>query len=602
MRSFLLFLLISPILFSACRPDRSGAVAPERVPSPQFLGETPKGAMRTDGTGSYGGQLQLALTEEPTSFHPLYCNNNDLIDGSVFSHCWNYDLALQEGEPGLCESYERSEDGLDYLFTLREGLRWSDGEPVTAIDFEFTYRALIDPAMGETDREGFRQGDGKTYPRFELLDDRHFRFHLAMPDVMFLYRAGSMMVIPEHKFAKWYKEGKLADAFTPEMAQEDWVSSGPFVVKAIDQGKRVLLERNPYFWMIDKDGKRLPYLDRVEFSIIPDLAVTVQRFLDGNLDMIELRSEMYAQLKQREERDHLIVEDLGPGFTTNYLMFNLDGRKNREGRPYVDPVKLKWFQNVNFRRAIAHALDRESMVRIALQGKGQPLWSYYTSANKRWYNDRVVRYPYNPDLARQILLGEGFHQREGILYDPDNHPVRFRLSCPSENPTRIQFLNIIQKNLSQLGIELELLPKPFSELKQLLSNSRDFDAVILGWVAGVPPDPAQAKNVLLSSGNSHFWQPGLEKPATEKEAEIDRLMERCIQETDEDSRKEAFDQLQILFSEELPIIQLVVHDMLFTARPYVGALKPSLLPPMLYWNLEELYLTEIPEGRIEKMQ
>ncbi len=569
------------------------AEAPKAEPAP--VGETPRGAMVVQGEiGRYGGQLRLSLQDDPHSLHPLLTTNNDLVYGTIFSHCWNFNPISQQGEPGLCERYERSPDGLQYLFTLREGLRWSDGHPLTADDFAFTYEALLDPTLEGAQRDWFRQSEESEekalYPRLEVIDDRHFRFTLHRRDAMFHYTVGNVMVIPRHIWEERQKAGHFEQAFHPSMPANLWVSSGPFVIKEIVPGHHVLLERNPYYWRVDGLHQRLPYLDSVLYTIIQDPSVSVQRFLDGSIDLIEVRSEFYAQLKQREERDHLIVRDLGSGFTTNYLMFNLDPRSDASGRPYVDPIKLSWFQNVQFRKAIAYALDRESMVRIALQGKGQPLWAYYTPANKVWSSERVIRYPYSLEKARQILKDEGFTWLDGQLHDPEGHPVRFSLTTQSENPTRIQFLNIIQENLSRLGIEIELRPMPFHVIKRALATTRDFDAVILGWIAGIPPDPAMAKNVLLSKGAAHFWSLGQKTPQTPWEARIDLLMMRCTDEIDQQARKQAFDEIQYIFSDKLPLIQLVVHNTLVAARSNVKAFSPSLLPPILQWNIDQLYL------------
>ncbi len=362
----------------------------------------------------------------PRSFHPLVWNSGDLLRNQVYAPCWRYHPIRHEEEPGLCEAYERSKDGLVYTFTLRDGLKWSDGTPLTAADFEFTYRALLDPQLKSANKDKFKQGrdsEGQTlYPSIQVLDDRRVQFTLHIKDVLFHMTAGSIPILPKHRLEQWQIEGQFNNAFSDTEHLSLMPTSGPFRIESFVPGDSMLLVRNPNYWRSDEEGLPLPYVDEVFYKTVRDPGEAVHLFLNGELDLIDLRPEFYEYVKAREDQDHLWVRDLGPGFSTHYIMFNLDPT-DLEGRTPLDPVKRRWFQKLAFRQAISYAIDRNQMVRQAFLGKGRPLWSYYTPANRNWFTEDVQRYPYNPDKALELLQSEGFVLKGRQLYDEEGHRV-----------------------------------------------------------------------------------------------------------------------------------------------------------------------------------
>lgn len=570
------------------------------TPKPPFAGEIPKGAEKVDDmeVGKYGGTFVVALAGNPKSFNPLLANETsttEILMGPVYESCWDYDNKKQEGQPGLCESFTRSDDGLEYTFVLREGLRWSDGSPMTADDFEFSYKVITDPAVPNSVKDLFRQGDdAEGNPRFPTLtkvDARTFKFKLFEANALFHFAVGSLYVVPKARWEKAYTAGEFNSAMTLQTPPGDMVASGPFVISDFKTEERVVLTRNPHFWKVDPDGNRLPYLNRIIFVIVPDFNTSLLKFRNGDTDVLEVRPEDYETLKKSEKDGAYTVHDLGPAFNTNYLMFNLDDRADKDGNPYVPVVKQKWFGDKNFRKAVSHAIDRDGIVRTVLSGRGQPLWGFTSPGNKKWYpgDDKLVTYPYDLDKARELLTASGFVDKDGTLHDADGNPVEFTLITNSENSTRIAMLNVIKDDLKKLGINASIRPVPFNDVVTSMRDTRNFEGVLLGWGTGIPPDPAQSKNILLSSGRSHAWYPEQKTPATPWEARIDELVKVNSASSDDTERRKSSDEIYRIFSDELPQIMLVVAGDAVAARDNIGNLKASPLRPKAYWNVEQLF-------------
>ncbi len=549
--------------------------------------------VRDGEVGRYGGELRLTIEGGPPTFNPLLANESsstEVIHGITHSSCWDYDFVRQQEIPGLCESFERSPDGLQYTFTLREGLRWSDGHPLTTADVEFSFRILADPAVPVPTRDLLDDGHG--LPTFEKLDERRFRFTLPAPNVRFHSAVASVYFVPEHIWGEAYAGGRFARTMGTDEDPAKVVASGPFRLKRYTAGAKVVLERNPHYWKVDSAGNRLPYLDRLVFVVVPDLNGAFHKFVAGETDLHEVHAHHYEALERRQAGTDYRLVDLGPGFDTYWFMFNLDDGARPDGTPFVDPVKAAWFRDRRFRQAISHAIDREDLVRRVLRGRGVPLWGFYSPANRNWAGGDVRRYPYDLGRARALLTEAGFASRDGRLHDAGGHPVEFTVVTNAENALRVAMLSAIAEGLGLLGIEARVRPLQFNALVQTLHARRDFEAMLLGWGSGVPPDPSQSSNIMLSSGLSHAWHPAQEHPATPWERRLDELVQAVNSTADAAARKRHHDALLRLFSEELPQIMLVSPTDHVAARRRVGNFMPNALARKTHWNVFQLFLKE----------
>ena len=260
-------------------PSGPAAMGPTGVPNPPFEGEKPDEPFIFEGEpGTYGGMLVIPTAQDPKSFNGLLAGETSttgITNGPMYTTLLGFDNVEQKIDNGLCTSIVHSDDNLVWTFTLRKGVRWSDGAPFTSHDVKFNYDVAFDDKIDSSMKSAFMQTD-KTLPKVEVIDDHTIRFTLTEPNAIFLDNVGSTYLVPKHKWEESYKKGEFAErALTIDTKPEDVVGLGPFRLKEFASEQRVVLERNPYYWKVDKKGQRLPYLDRVIFRIVPDMNLSL---------------------------------------------------------------------------------------------------------------------------------------------------------------------------------------------------------------------------------------------------------------------------------------------------------------------------------------
>jgi peptide/nickel transport system substrate-binding protein len=600
MRKIILAAAMSALIAAAACTTRTTPTSSGQ-PNPPFEGEPPQDAyVSRCEPGRYGGEMVLELFADPTSFNVTFAADEHttyVLWYHVHRCLVDYNNADAQYDPGLCTKYETSPDGREWTFYLRKGIRWSDGEPFTADDVLFTYAVAIDENIKDSSiRDIFREGrdanDKSIYPQLEKIDDHTVRFRLSKPNADFLDVIFNLYLIPKHKWEKSWKEGKFSEQMGVSANPSDVVGLGPFRLKEYTAGERVVLERNPHFWKVDSRGNRLPYLDRLKFIIAKDFNTIQAKFQAGELDvMSRMRATDFASIRAMES-EKIKVTDLGATVDTRWMVLNQNPGTDSRGKPLVEPWKLKLFRNQKFRQAVSYAIDREGLANTVFVGRAEPLYSFVTPADKTWYSDDIQKYPFNPDLARQMFAEIGLKDTngDGFLEDAEGHTVGFSINTNSNNEMRVQASAFIAENLKAVGIKATSVPLPSNIMIQKLQSNHEFEAVVFGWVGGVPPGPSNVKNTVLSSGLFHVNHPLQKTPATEWEARLDELMHKIEETIDQAERKRMYAEVQRIWSEQLPEINLVCEKEGVAYKNLFGNLRPSPMRPRLTWNAEEIYI------------
>jgi peptide/nickel transport system substrate-binding protein len=578
----ILTLIATFLTLSSCRKRES--------PPPTVTGS---GISRERVVGKQGGTLVYRVVSPPQTLNYLMARDVDSLLVSFLlmgGRLVEFDHDTLQYVPGLAETWKLNDDGRTLDLKLRENLRFSDGHNLTAKDVLFTFRAIYDP---RTAAPIFR--DAMTIGNQEIKvsssDSRNLRLvfpeNIATPENYL----SNVAVLPSHVLGDQLEKGQLKDAYSITSDPRQIVTSGPFMVESAAPGERVKLKRNPYYWKQDPAGNSLPYLDSLVLEVVPDSNNAIAQLQQQTLDIVDrIRPSDYAAL--RTQTGPVGAFDLGPGLITDHLWFNLN-EGMRAGKPLVDPSKQAWFADLRFRRAVAYAIDRESIASANLQGLATPLYGFVSPGNRAWVATDLVRTEYDLAKARALLTEAGFTARgspaEPELYDAQGRLVEFTLIVPFESEPRKIMAAVIQEDLARIGIHMQVAAIEGSQLNLRTKESYDYEAALLG-TSLTEPDPSSYTNFLRSNSPEHYWHPKQPKPATDWEARIDALCAAQARETDAEKRKATFREIQLIMAEQLPLIPIVARHVASAANVRIGNFRPGPIYPYSLWNADELFV------------
>ena len=352
--------------------------------------------------GKYGGTLRRALTGDIIQTAGL---SKTLSDGLM-----GYERPVPKSiQHNLAESHSFSEDGLEAIFNVRKGIRWSDGHPFTVDDILFWY---YDTQFDDNARPHNQPipptvftVDGKPI-KLEKIDDHTLKVSSEKPLGRILNAfCADTVARPKHVMSKWhpkYNPEATYDEFK-ERATDARMAYEPGVPKLKAwipvewiRGQRIVYERNPYYWKVDSAGNQLPYADRLVFNVIPDPQVILLKFINGELDLFGRysRIDMFPTLKAEEANGEFKVVLVGPGRGPSfYLNWDAPREKIR-----------KAFRDLNVRVAMSHAINREEINKIIYHGLLVPSGYTFGKQNPYFSEEAFKRYTrYDPDYANRLL-------------------------------------------------------------------------------------------------------------------------------------------------------------------------------------------------------
>jgi peptide/nickel transport system substrate-binding protein len=508
-----------------------------------------------------GGQLRFCLRSEPKTFDPLKVEDDASVairylTGGVLVRMNRQTQAL---EPELAQSWKVSKDGRQIRFKLRSGLSFSDGTPFSAEDVAYTVRQLMDPGLHSPTGDAFRSGPGNVQTKI-----------ISPTEIWVTFPA------PVAGLDRQFDQVAVLSAHSPK---KEMAVLGPFMVADYKPGATVVLKRNPNYWKTDAQGHHLPFLDSIRLDIQPNRDVELLRFKRGEIDLINaLDSEYFDKLASTSPQ---LVHDAGPSLDSEQMWFN------EVAKAPLPAFKKNWFRSAAFRRAISEAINRADLSRVVFRGHAQPAIGPVSPANRFWFNGKLKPELYSPEAALKALQAEGFRLENGTLKDLAGNDVVFSIITNSGNKYRERMATMIQEDLQKIGIHVNVVTLDFPSLIERMTQSFDYEAILLG-LTNVGLDPSEQMNVWLSSSENHQWNPQEKTPETAWEAEIDKLMRAQASSADAQKRKEAFDRVQEIALEQAPFIYLVNKNALSAVAGSVQGASPVIVVPQTYWNVERL--------------
>jgi peptide/nickel transport system substrate-binding protein len=510
-------------------------------------------------------QLRLCLRNDPRTFDPLLVDEEAgetirYLTGGVLIR---FNRAAQKLEPELAEKWKLSKDGRKVTFTLRRGVRFSDGSLFTVQDAAATLRRVMDPSVRSPMGDSFRAGEGTPQVIVEGLNEVAVLFPAPVAGVERLF--DQVAISP----------AQSSSALRPVL--------GAFAVGEHAPGDHLILKRNPYYWRKDEKGRRLPYLSSIRFDIQSNRDIELLRFRRGELHMIAgLDAASFEQLKAGRPEAAI---DAGASFDNEMLWFN------QVANAPLPEYKREWFRSRAFRRAVSAAINRQDIVRLVYRGHAQAGAGPFSEANRMWFNPKVKPHAYAPEQALKELEHAGFRYQGGKLYDARGNLVEFSVITNSGNKARSRIGSLIQQDLRKIGVRLNLVTLDFPALIERISRTYRYEACLLGLV-NLDADPNGQMNVWLSSAANHQWNPRQKTPETAWEAEIDKLMRLQAASPSYEKRRASFNRVQEIVSDQVPFIYLVTKNALAAVDPGVRNLAPSAFMPQLLWNADRLALGE----------
>lgn len=546
----------------ACGCSRSSSDNPSAKPRPQLL--------------------TTATISDPKTFNPVLSVDaaSSAATGDLFEGLVRINPLTTEQEPLLAERWEVDGSDTQWTFHLRKNVRWFDGQPFTAADVVFTFRVVFDERIPNSFKHVLLI-DGQPL-KVEAVDDYTVRFTLPRPFAPFINAIG-IPIVPKHVLEPALKGGTFAQQWAIDTPPEKLIGTGPYKMTRFVPAQFVEFQRNPDYWMRDDQGRPLPYLGGRVQLIVPDQDTTYLKFLAGQTDVHYPRPEEIAELRQKADTLRISVHEVGLDPGSTFVAFNRNpAHYVRNGKR--DP-RLDWFTDRTFLRAIAHSIDKQSMIVNCLHGYGKPAVAEISPENKLYHNPNLKDYEYDLDLARKLLDQGGYKDRDGDGWREDarGNVLEFSLTTNAGNQVREKMCSILKEDWTKLGIKVHYRPLDFQTLVEKLSTNYDWDAILIGFTGTIEPN--NSANFLRSSGNLHFWHPNQPEPATPWEAEIDRLLDQGSRELDPQKRRQYYWRIQEILHEELPII-MTVRDLRFVAyrnnlqhfRPTVwGLYRPELI-------------------------
>jgi len=529
-----------------------------------------------------GGELIASLRSEPANYNRYFDASAaaDVVALLTQARLVRVNRVTDAVEPALAESWEASPDGRSQTLKLRKGVMFSDGAPFTSADVLFSFAVAYDAPGSQLGESITPAGQ-----RLEVTapDATTVIVTFPAPFAPGIRLLDNLPILPRHKLEPAFREKTIQKAWTGSTPLSEIVGLGPFVLSDHVAGQRLVFTRNPHYWRQDQHQKRLPYLDRLTIEIIPDQNAEALRLESGATDLMsnaDIRSDDYARFKRLADQGRLKLLDADVGLDPNVLWFNLKPAASKDVKP--------WLRRTEFRQAVSFGVDRQAIANTVYLGAAVPVFGPITPRHGAWYSTDIPGYAYDPAKARRLLAASGLTDRDGDgqLEDAAGAPVRFSVLVQKDATIRERTVALLQEQLRTLGISLDVVGLDLGSIGKRWFGG-DYDSIFHGFQASAT-DPAMNLDFWLSSGNSHFWNPGQATPATPWEARIDDLMRQQVQTQDQAERQRLFVEVQRVFGEHVPALYFVVPKVTIALSPRVVNPTPVPQIPQLLWSADTL--------------
>lgn len=515
-----------------------------------------------------GGTLSLLLTDSPQSFlfYGTLDNNAYTVIGQTMTGLVELHPVTNAIRPGLAESWSTSADGKEVTFKLRD-IKWSDGVPLTADDVIFTFENFIMNTVAK----------GNSVDRFTILDtndgvkkpvkwvkvnDKTIKAVLPSPFGPFFMNLSHAYIYPKHKLESKIDKNRpdsVNELWLSNVSPKDIVANGPYRIASYVMDQKVVLEKNPHYWKVDRFGNKLPYFDKLEYLIVKDPEVRLAKFMAGEVDHMAITAKDFPMLKSKELAGGPFIvfkaQPTQPTPSPVHIAFNFD---------VTDPDLRDLFRNTEFRRAMEYLLDRGRIIDEVYNGLAIPGAGLVLPANKAFYNAKIekITRPYAPNKAKEILdkLGLKDINKDGIRDFASGKKVEFTLTVQSSPQDYQDVALIFKEDLEKVGIKVNLQILDGTLVGNMF-GAGNFEAGIRAF--GNQPDLELRKAIWQPGTQLYYWHysaldkdnlVAITKNMFDWEKRLYELFDQGSINIDPAKRKAIYDEVQEIYHDVLPVI------------------------------------------------
>jgi len=413
-----------------------------------------------------------------------------------------------------------SSDGLTYTFKLRDNLKWSDGQAITADDVKFTYQLAYDPQY--KDFASPRRGDLSKYiASIDTPDPKTVVVKTTQVFAPFLASHGLYGILPKHVLGNL--DGKALNS--ADFNSGPTVVNGAFKFKSWDKGQQVTLERNDSYW------GGAPYLDQWIMKVLPDSVALTNQLKTGELDIGPVDPGQFDNLKTTES----VTTTEFPVPTFTFYAYNLN----------PDTKAGKLFGDKAVRQALLFALNRQQIVDAVFFGHGSVANSVEPPTSWAYKAKPKVLYTFDKAKAESLLDGAGWAKGADGIRAKGGLKLKFDMITNAGNKQRESMLQVMQQSWKDIGVDATPSLIQFPQLVSQIVNIRTFDMFLVGFNWSNDPDEAP----LYHSRNA---VPGGFNGADFKNDQVDSILDQALGTLDKAKRKQLYEQFQDIMSDEVP--------------------------------------------------
>ena len=500
------------------------------------------------------GTFYLNLKSEPESLNPI--NSTDAfastVQGYVSDGLLTQNPQTYELEPGMAEKWEVSKDGLTYTFYLRDGLKFSDGKPVTMEDVKFSFECVKDPAYKAAHRLSYYENIDK----IEVVDAKTIRFKMKkkyFKNLDVLGSGGFTPIVPKHVYGDPKK-----------MGSKTLIGSGPYKVKDYNRGKNILITRNEDWWGYkDPRFKGAYKFKNIYFRFIKEDNLELEMVKKGRLDFTMTSPEVFVKKAVGAPFGKTVlkhqVENQAPGTKGyNYVGWNL-----------TNPL----FKEKKVRKALTHLMNRKLMnekFRFNMSDLATGP-TYY--ANDIIVDKTVKPMTFDPKLAGKLLKEAGWSDKDknGVLEkDIDGKKTEFKFTLLLANRDTEKYYTMYKEDLKKAGIQMDIKILEWNAFVKLLDEKK-FEAVTLGWRVG------SLEQDLKQIWHSDSAQPGGSNFISYKNPKVDKIIDQAREELNEGKRRKLWREAYRLIADDAPYTFMFSNKYdLYVVNKRIGMVAPTL--------------------------